>query len=79
MLFRAQNKFELEGFLEKKYKGLVALIKMRPVESLQEIISRMLDSECSVGEKLILIECLSNSAVEMANIEVQKNLMINNQ
>jgi hypothetical protein len=51
---------------------------MRPVESLQEIISRMLDSECSVGEKLILIECLSNSAVEMANIEVQKNLMINN-
>ena len=37
VVFRAQNKFETEGFLEKKYKGLVQIIKLRPVEALQEI------------------------------------------
>jgi hypothetical protein len=40
---------------------------MSTLGSLREIIDRMLDSEASFGEKLILIECLSNAAVELAN------------
>jgi hypothetical protein len=42
---------------------MVAIIKQRPAEALGEVINRMLDSECSVGEKLILAECLSSAAV----------------
>ena len=66
-VFRAQNKFEEEDFLQKKYVGLAAIIKMRPVEACGEITNRMLDEESSVGEKIMIIECLSNAAVQLSN------------
>ena len=48
--------------------GLAAVIRMRPVEACREVTNRMLDEECSVGEKIMIIECLSNAAVQLSNI-----------
>jgi len=62
-VFRAQNKFELEGFVETKYKAIVAVVVKEPKVASSELSSRMLDSEASLGEKLMLIECLPAAAV----------------
>lgn len=70
-MFRATNKYEEADFLEKKYKAIVALIVQQPRQSLQEIVSRILDSETSLGEKVILIECLPTAAVELSNFNIE--------
>jgi len=57
-LFRAQNKFEKGDFLSKKYAGMVAVMVRRPRESIPEIANRLIDSEASLGEKLMLVECI---------------------
>ena len=49
---------------------------MRPREALSEITSRMLDSEASIGEKVMLIECLSNAAVRLSNIKEKQSAII---
>jgi hypothetical protein len=66
-VFRAQNKFELDGFVETKYKAIVAVLVKVPRIASSELAERMLDSEASLGEKLMLIECMPAAAVELSN------------
>lgn len=56
--------------MEKKYKAMVALIVQQPRQSLNQIIERIQDSETSLGEKVMLVECLANAAVELSNFNM---------
>lgn len=61
-LFRAQNKFEEDDFLENKYKAMVSVILAAPKEALLEIGERITFDECSMGERLCLVEVIQCSA-----------------
>lgn len=66
-LFRAQNKFEKAEFLESKYEAVVAVINRAPLQSLKEVVHRIKDSECGMGEKLALVDSVVCSARIISN------------
>ena len=68
-LFRIQNKFAIEEFSLKKYRAIQALIEAQPHTMPLTLANRMEDSECSLGERLMLIECLGKAAAALANIK----------
>ena len=61
-LFRCQNKFEKAEFSIKKYNALVSVVNSQPRGSLCQIVARMKDSECGMGERLSLTETMVCSA-----------------
>lgn len=64
--FRVQNRFGVEGFALKKYKAIQAVVERVPKMAL-EVVKRVLDEECSLGEKLLLVEVLGNASSALSN------------
>lgn len=69
VLFRMENKFELDNFLELKYGAIQALCEMTQV-AVSKIFDRLQDSEASLGDKIFLAEVIGLSA---SQIQVSTN------
>ncbi|TNV73226.1 hypothetical protein FGO68_gene9942 [Halteria grandinella] len=66
LLFRLQNRFAVEGFGEKKYRAIQAVVEREP-RVVGQVVARMLDGECSLGERMMLVEVLGKASQAMTN------------
>jgi len=67
ILCRVQNKFGVEDFSVKKYQAIQALVERQPKEMPISLVKRIVDEECSLGERLMLVEVIGNAASCLAN------------
>ncbi len=67
MIFRTDNKFDLDEFLTLKYSAIQAIIELNPIASIAELCTRIQDSEASLGEKLLLFEVLGSAALALSD------------
>jgi hypothetical protein len=61
ILCRVQNKFGVEDFSVKKYQAIQALVERQPKEMPISLVKRIVDEECSLGERLMLVEVIGNA------------------
>jgi len=65
-ILRVQNRFSVEEFAVKKYKTVQSMVERVPKLAI-ELVKRVLDEECSLGEKLLLVEVLGNASLALSN------------
>lgn len=61
VLFRTENKFDLENFLEFKY-GTIQAVCEKTQQGIREVFERILDEEASLGDKILLMEIVGLAA-----------------
>ena len=75
-LFRIGNKFNLDAFVECKFKTIQAILEKQPEIAGVTIAKRILDSEASLGEKLLLVEVIGNASNNLANDSQQQDSLM---
>ena len=66
VLFRTENKFDLDDFLQLKYSAIQAVVEMTTV-GVKEVFVRLQDTEASLGDKILLMESIGQAAQGIAN------------
>jgi len=57
VLFRTDNKFDMDNFVSLKYAAIQAIIE-KTQDGVRFVCCRVLDEECGIGEKAMLLEVL---------------------
>jgi len=72
-LFRIQNQFDADTFMEQKYRAVQALLECIPREAIASVATRIQDTEASVGEKVFLFEVIGNAAQALSSKLISEN------
>lgn len=71
VLFRTENKFELDNFLQLKYGTIQAVCEMTKC-GIKEICLRILETEASLGDKVLLMEVIGLAGQAIAQQSQRK-------
>ena len=72
-LFRIQNQFDMDDFMEQKYRAVQALLECIPRQAIASVATRIQDTEASVGEKVFLFEVIGNAAQALSSKLIDEN------
>jgi len=61
VLFRTENRFELDEFMAQKYGAIQAVIELTE-GGIQKVYQRLQDEEASLGDKILLAEVIGLAA-----------------
>lgn len=65
VLFRTENRFELDNFLQQKYGSIQAVVEKTQC-GITQVCERLQDTEASLGDKILLMEVIGLSAQGIA-------------
>ena len=67
ILLKIENTFNFADFEECRFKSLVALACLRPIDMCRILIHRLSDSGCSIAGKLLVFDVIRETSRKLAN------------